>query len=259
MTVEEFSATYGYSISSIKRNFVRTKTAIEKKYSVEVIKYDRGKGIEYAIIPKRAPTMYEEKEEKVRVPFDLLKMDDWFCFVLIGIVRTQFHVFRGSLKQFLQYLDLDKRKENVDKIKKILEDYSEQNGGPFVVFKHKDKYFISIDQDFEKQQVLTLAMLKKCQEIIKNQENKKRCTKIIHLLKVWQAYRINEKKGNHLVTDRDLKQYINLSDSQLRQAKKMLKSAGVINMKREGTYDVCIGTRFWLDVLTDNDYQVTKE
>lgn len=38
MTVEQVSERYGYSITSIQKNFPRTAAAIEKKYGVTLIK-----------------------------------------------------------------------------------------------------------------------------------------------------------------------------------------------------------------------------
>lgn len=46
--------------------------------------------------------------------------------------------------------------------------------------------------------------------------------KVIQLLKVWQAYRINEYKGNDVITNKDLQQYIDLSEKQIRDIKKLL-------------------------------------
>ena len=63
-------------------------------------------------------------------------------------------------------------------------------------------------------------MLRQCQEIA--QKHNKQSMKVVQLLKVWQAYRINQQKGVNPLTNRNLQEYIDLSEKQIRDARKML-------------------------------------
>ncbi len=63
-------------------------------------------------------------------------------------------------------------------------------------------------------------MLRQCQEIA--QKHNKQSMKVVQLLKVWQAYRINQQKGVNPLTNRDLQEYIDLSEKQIRDARKIL-------------------------------------
>jgi len=63
-------------------------------------------------------------------------------------------------------------------------------------------------------------MLRQCQEIA--QKHNKQSMKVVQLLKVWQAYRINQQKGVNPLTNRNLQEYIDLSEKQIRDARKIL-------------------------------------
>jgi hypothetical protein len=63
-------------------------------------------------------------------------------------------------------------------------------------------------------------MLRECQKIA--QKHNKQAMKVVQLLKVWQAYRINEQKGVNPLTNKNLQEYIDLSEKQIRDARKLL-------------------------------------
>jgi len=63
-------------------------------------------------------------------------------------------------------------------------------------------------------------MLRECQKIA--QKHNKQAMKVVQLLKVWQAYRINEQKGMNPLTNKNLQEYIDLSEKQIRDARKLL-------------------------------------
>ena len=100
-------------------------------------------------------------------------------------------------------------------------------------------------------------MLKKCHQIVKKYNKKN--MKVVQLLKVWQAYRINEYEGNNVITNRDLQQYIDLSEKQIRDIKKLLQKENIIKTQRIGSYDKMIGTEFSLNLFFDNQLEVIKQ
>ena len=100
-------------------------------------------------------------------------------------------------------------------------------------------------------------MLRQCQEIA--QKNNKRAMKVVQLLKVWQAYRINEQKGVNPLTNRDLQKYIDLSEKQIRDARKLLQGEGVLKTERVGTVIKRQGTLFSLNAFVDDKSVVIKD
>lgn len=70
MTIEEVSAKYGVSMSSLKNVFPRVKQSIMKKYGIEIIKEGRGASANYIEIPlhitdNRAMVLYDEMKEDI--------------------------------------------------------------------------------------------------------------------------------------------------------------------------------------------------
>jgi len=153
----------------------------------------------YEVTPLRAPTIYEETKNEIFIPFDSIKMDDLACLIIIGIAATQFYVFKGTRKDFLDYLGLSHSKRNIDLLNDTLKKYSNDIGQPLVVSEEGDRIIVSFEEVYEKQQILTKSMLIQCREIAKKYN--KQSMKIVQLIKVWQAYRINEYKGINPLTD----------------------------------------------------------
>jgi len=48
---------------------------------------------------------------------------------------------------------------------------------------------VSFEESFEKQHILTTSMLRQCREIARKYNKQE--LKVVQLLKVWQAYRVN--------------------------------------------------------------------
>ena len=147
-------------------------------------------------------------------------MDDLICFVLIGVAATPQGVFRGTRQGFLDYIGLSHNKRNIELLNEVLNKFKKEKESPLIWHEDDDYVIIYINRDFEKKQILTINMLRQCQEIA--QKNNKRAMKVVQLLKVWQAYRINEQKGVNPLTNRDLQEYIDLSEKQIRDARKLL-------------------------------------
>ena len=243
MTIQQISKLYGYSITSIQRNFKRTAAAIKKKYGVDLIKCESATvGVFYQISLPRALTMYQEMKNELYIPIETIKADDLACFVLIGIAATPQGIFRGSRKDFLDYIGLSHNKRNIDLLNEVLENFANKQGSPLVYQTDEDFIIVYIDRGFEQKQMLTISMLRGCQEIA--QKYNKQAMKVIQLLKVWQAYRINEWKGVNPLTDKDLQKYIDLSPKQIRDARKLLEQEGIINVQRVGTADIRLGSSF---------------
>lgn len=178
-------------------------------------------------------------------------MDDLACFVLIGVAATPQGIFRGTYKQFLDYIGLSCSRYNIDLLKQVLNKFIEMdNESPLIYEEDKDVIIIYIRREFEKKQMVTINMLRQCQNIAKKYD--KKVMKVVQLLKVWQAYKINQQLGNNPLTNKDLQQYIDLSDKQIRDAKRLLELQGVINTNKVRNGIHCMGTEFSTNGIIDS-------
>lgn len=257
MTLEQLCETYHFSKSSVQTKFNRTAESFRKKYGLDLLKVKGLDGIYYEVVPIRALTMYDEMKDQIFIPFDAIKMDDLLCLIIIGIAASQFLVFKGTQEELLDYLGLSHNKRNVELLKNILNKYANKQGQPLVVSKEGSRIIVSFEEQFEKQHILTIGMLKQCREIAKKYN--KKSMKVVQLLKVWQAYRINQYNGVSPLTDKDLKKYIDLTQGQITDAKKLLKKQNIIKMERVGSYQMCYGTKAQGNSFFDNKIQVIKE
>lgn len=258
MTVEQISEMYGYTVNSIKTNFKRTAAAIKKKYGVDLIKCESiSEGVFYQISSPRALTMYQEMKDEIYVPIESIKIDDLACFILIGVAATPQGIFRGTRKDFLDYIGLSHTKRNIDLLNQVLNNYANKQGLPLIYQEDCDIIIVYIARDFEKQQILTIGMLRECQQIA--HKYNKQSMKVVQLLKVWQAYRINQQKGVNPLTDKDLQIYIDLSQKQIRDARKMLQGEGVIKTERVGNAVCRTGTQFDINGFKDSKKIVLNE
>ena len=239
MTLEQLCTTYGYSEKSIKSNFRRTAQSFKRKYGLDLIKCTSYKGVYYQISSPRALTMYEEIKNEVYIPIESIKMDDLACFVLVGVAATPQGVFRGTRKDFLDYIGLSHSKKNVELLDQVLNRITNVQQWPLIYQEDGDFIIIYIQREFEKQRIINIKMLRECQEMARKYN--KQSMKIIQLFKVWQAYRINEQKGIKPLTDKILQQYIDLSQKQISDIRKILEAEDLINTIRVGTAKRCYG------------------
>lgn len=257
MTLEEICAIYGYSENSLKTNFRRTSESFRKKYGLDLIKCSSYRGTYYEVSSPRALTMYEEIKNEIYIPLETIKMDDLVCLVFIGVAATPQGVFRGSRKDFLDYIGLKHSKRNIDLLNIVLDSFIKKEGSPLICQEDEDYIILYIERNFEKRQTITINMLRICQEIA--QKNNKQTMKIIQLLKVFQAYRINEAKGVNPLTNKDIKDYVDLSEKQIRDVRRLLEREGVIKTNRVGDANKCYGTEFAINAFVDSNKNVIGE
>lgn len=258
MTAEEISKLYGYSVDSIKSNFTRTALSIRKKFGVDLIKCKGIDGVFYQISSPRAITMYKQIKDQLYVPIETIKMDDLACFVLIGVAATPQGIFRGTCKDFLDYIGLSCSKKNIELLNQVLNKFVQLGQeSPLCYEEDKDVIIVYIRRQFEKKQILTINMLRECQDIA--HKYNKQAMKVVQLLKVWQAYRINQQKGVNPLTDKNLQEYVDLSQKQIRDVKKLLQSEGIININGVYSQHRRIGTEFSTNGIIDNKNTVIEE
>lgn len=230
---------------------------MKKKYGVDLIKCEGRAGVFYAISSPRALTMYEEMKDELYIPIDSIQMDDLICFILIGVAATPQGVFRGSKKDFLDYIGLAHNQKNIELLTAAFNEYCNREDSVLVYKEDEDYIIVYIDRNFEKKQIINIKMLRDCQSVAKKYN--KQTMKIVQLLKVWQAYRINDQKGVHPLTNQDIKQYIDLSDKQIRDARKLLEAEGFLITNRVGNYEKRTGTEYTLNAFEDTQKVVIED
>ena len=250
-TIEEISQMYGYSVSSLKSNFTRTAATIRQKFGVDITKCKNADGIYYRIEIPRALTIYEELKDELYVPLETVKMDDLSAFIVVAVAAMPQGVFRGTAKQFLDYIGLPHSKQNIELFNAAINRFIENEvDAPVKCQKDQMKFVIYIKDAVEEQLILTINMLRECRRII--EENKKQDIKVIQLLRVWQAYRLNYYNGVNPLTDKDIAAYTGLSIYQIGENKKLLRKNGIVKMEKQNTATYCEGTKYDLNGIIDN-------
>ena len=257
ITLEQLSQVYNYSKSTIETKFNQVAKSFRKKYNLDLVRCRNLQGVYYEITPLRDLNIYSTEKEELYIPFDSIKMNDLVCLIIIGIAATQYYVFKGTREEFLKHLGLVNNKRNMRLLEEALKEYSNKQGQPLLFSQDGSRIIVSFEEQFEKGQIITLNMLKKCKQIV--EKYNKQALKVIQLLKVWQAYRINQYYKVNPLTDKDLKKYVDLSQSQITDAKKLLQKENVIIINRKGSYNVCQGSEFTINLFFDNRLKTVKE
>lgn len=250
-TIQQISQMYGYSVNSLKNNFTRTATFIKKKFGVDIIKCRDINGIYYRVEIPRALTIYDEQNKDIYIPIETIKLDDLQAYVIIAVAAMPQGVFRGTAKQFLDYIGLSHTKKNIDLFYEIVNKFIENEQTSYVKCEKDQKSVIIYIKDIiEEKLILTINMLRECRRII--EESHKQDIKVIQLLRVWEAYRLNYYNGVNPLTDRDIAEYTGLSVYQIGKNKELLKNNGIIKMEKQNTATYCKGTEYQLNAFKDN-------
>lgn len=109
MTAEELCQRYDFiSIKSLKSNFSRVVTQIEKKTGDKLTKTGRGVNVDYQIVAKAdniyAINAWTEKEKLIRVDIDTLHLANFAFVTFLGVVATPQSIWRGTYTEFLRYI-----------------------------------------------------------------------------------------------------------------------------------------------------------
>lgn len=257
-TVEEIAQMYGYSVSSLKNSFTRVAASIKKKFGVNVIKCKDVTGIYYLIQIQRALTIFEEQNKEIYIPEETIKMDDLQAYIIIAVAAMPQGVFRGTIKQFLDYIGLSHTKKNIDLFQAVVDKFIENEETSYVKCE-RDKVTITIyiKDIVEQALIFSIDMLRECRRII--EQNNKQSIKVIQLMKVWEAYRLNWYRGNNPITDQSIAKDTGLSIYQISQNKKLLNNSGVIQLKKQNEATYCKGTGINPNVFYDNIPIILKQ
>lgn len=246
-TAEEIAAKYNLSVSTLKRNFLRTKETLYSRYGIKLEKSGRGDQTIYFIEdfnhsdPSRAITLYQSLEKNlVPAPVAAGLLDINFL-VFIGIISSPQRAFRGSYLDLLKYLDIQATVENTQLVRKALQYLSNKDYIMYMEDRTDAMYFMASilkktenDMELEIQAILTFKSLVK--------DTRKSW---IPLMKVYLALHFLEQP----CTIKELVEITELSEYKVRDTLTILASNNIIIKEKQVKQDplskefYCLGTQ----------------
>lgn len=236
MTVQQISERYGYSISSIQKNFTRTSAAIKKRFGVTIYKTKKNGEISYQISDDRAVTIYEQNAQLINIGKETLSLENFEFFSLLGVIVTPWGTFRGTKKDFLNYIGISISEKNLFMLDQALKSLHEKQYIGYVP--DEDDYInVFLMRKIEREIKVKIDLIKHCRDIA--QKNHKSKDKVFQLIKVWIAFQICAE--NQPFTYEDVSKLTGLSYAQIRDVKKLLEQDQIFKTTRAGTYFLCQG------------------
>lgn len=259
MTRKELCEKYNISESSVKNNFVRLQKSFEKKGYI-LIKNGRGEKADYLVINKEnhADTYLQSTKAEIQLTkaqFQDLK--DFRFIVLLGIITCPSLTFRGTLSQFLHYIEMTDNKYN----RQILQDSIQELVDKKFILYYNDTstdegYFIvSILRKCEVEMSLGIEMIQHCKML-----SDKTGEKVTDLIKVWTA--MGYAYYNQPFTMGELENLTGLSSYKIRKAKKILEGDGLFCTSRayeflEGEV-FCLGQTMDFNIIPHENQELLK-
>lgn len=236
MTIQQVSQRYGYSISSLQKNFTRTAASIKKRFGVTIYKSKKNGQISYQISDDRAMTIYDQQKPLIDIGKQSLSLENFQFFSLLGVVITPWGTFRGTKKDFLNYIGVPVSDKNLEMLDEALKSLSEKQYIGYVP--DEDDYINAfLMRKIEREIKVKIDLIKHCREI--SEKNHKSKDKVFQLIKVWIAFQICVE--NQPFTYDDLSKLTGLSYAQIRDVKKLLERDQIFITSRAGSYFKCEG------------------
>lgn len=239
MTLQEVCMKLDLSESSIKTNFARTQKILLKK-NIKLIKKGRGAAATYEIEylnDNRAMTIYEELKEDIILSNESIEFPNWEFLVFLAIVTTPMIVFRGSYKEFLQYIQMKDSENNLKNLKEALEGLASRDIIVYMIDKTDEDYFIAtIYRKIEEDMKIGIDMVKECKRL----QEKYHKQSFIPLLKTWLGVQILIENQPFVI--RDIVNITGLSEYAVKESHKILKESEIYKASRAfKTINCCVG------------------
>lgn len=170
MNIKEVCDKFHLSESYIKKNFNLAQKSILKKYGIKLEKYGRGAAATYEIVQdnSRAITLWQEDKKTVMLNHHSMKelsLNMEFA-TLLGIIMTPLEVFRGSYKDFLSYIQINKTEQNILHLKSALNFLQEKEYIHYAIDKtNSDYFFAGIYRKVEQELSLQSNMIDTCRRL----------------------------------------------------------------------------------------------
>lgn len=239
MTLQEICDKLDLSESSIKTNFARTQKILLKK-NIKLIKNGRGTAATYEIEylnDNRAMTIYEEVKDEILLSNESMEFPNWEFLVFLAIVTTPMIVFRGSYKEFLEYVQIKVTDSNIKNLKEALEGLADRDIISYMIDKTNNEYFIAaIYRKVEEDMKIGIGMVKECKRL----QEKYHKQSFIPLLKTWLGVQILVE--NQPFTIKDIMNTTGLSEYSVKESHKILKESEIYkSSKAFKTINCCVG------------------
>lgn len=248
MTAKEVCDKYKITETTLKTKFNRTQDSIFKKYGVKLIKEGRGESAIYReeiVSDNRAETMFIEvkpvinSERRGVMKNDLSLSNFTFC-VFLGVVTTPMLVFRGTHKDFLNYIQVANTEDNIKKLEGAINDLVLD--GVIMVMRDtstaEEVLTLTLIRKAENDMKIGLEMLIDC-KLLSSKHRKKDW---IPLLKTWIGIELLSKK--EIYTRQELMEMTGLSDYMIGDNIKILKESNIFtSSKAYSSFNRCIGVK----------------
>lgn len=240
MTLEEICQKYGYSESSVLKQWTRTQEKIYNKYGVKIKKEGRGTKATYIeekdeISDNRALTMFDETRTELVLNNESLSLINCDFLVFLGIVSTPMGMFRGTYEDFLKYIGAGVTKDNLEMLEDALLGLVDRE---LIVYDtDEDVIILYVKRKAEKEMSLGIEMIRHCRILAEVYHKHKRGW--LNLFKVWVAVQICAEEQPF--TMEKISKMTNLSKPQIRDAKKILERDELFRTSRAGRYFLCQG------------------
>ena len=246
-SAEEIAEKYHISVSTLKRNFLRTKETLYGKYGIKLEKSGRGDKTIYFIEdfkhsdPSRAVTLYQSLENNLVPASVAAGLLDINFLIFIGIISSPQRAFRGSYLDLLKYLDIQATVEDVQSVRNALKYLSDKDYIMYMEDRTDSMYFMASilkqtenDMELEIQAILTFKALV---------ENTRKSW--IPLMKVYLALHFLDQP----CTIKQLIEVTGLSDYKVRDSLNLLAANNIIIKEKQVKQDLiskefyCLGTQ----------------
>ena len=239
MTLQEVCEKLNLSESSIKSNFVRTQKILLKK-NIKLTKIKEGKIIHYDIEylnDNRAMTIYEELRQDIILNNESINFPNWEFLVFLAIVTTPMIVFRGSYKDFLDYVQVKNTDININHLKKALQTLFDKDIISYIVDKTDNNYFIAtIYRKVEEDMKIGIDMVKECKKL----QEKYNKQSFVPLLKTWLGVQMLIE--NQPYTIKDIVNITGLSEYSVKESHRILKDSNIYkSSKAYQSINCCVG------------------
>lgn len=256
--VERFDAVP--SVKSLKEHFGKYQKQVEKKHGVQLLKRGRGDNVEYFIVGNEIQSSIEliqdAHKEVIMDQSTFTNLIDWNFMVFIGIITCPFMSFRGTYKQFLEYVGIkNKDKENIQRLKDTFRELERNDYIYFVpddsVKGEEEEYFgLFIKRKAEVEMKIGIDMIQECIKIQK--QNNMRSW--VPLLKTWLGLQLLVKdSGNSaeatLFTIDELSKTTGINRDMTIKCKKILESNNLYQLSRAYKNNHCMGQEVNLNIL----------
>ena len=241
MTLQEACEKLNLSESSLKTNFARTQKTLLKK-SIKLIKIKEGKDISYEIEylnDNRAMTLYEEMKQDIALNNESISFPSWEFLVFLTIITTPMMVFRGSYKDFLNYVQVNDSDVNIKYLKEALQALVDKDIINYMIDKTDNNYFVAtIYRKVEEDMKIGIGMIKECKKLQEKYKKKS----FVPLLKTWLGVQMLIE--NQPYTINDIVNITGLSEYAVKESHRILKDSNIYrSSKAYKNINCCLGMR----------------